>query len=315
MKLQNLEAANARAEERRPYTKPGYTFRPVSVHDPVLHELKRAWPYYGWVEVQAHGGRSFLMWSANDDIVAAVYFWFGHDSFETLSLWIWNRLARRAHFVYDVGAYSGVFTLSAAQSNRDARIVAFEPVPRTYWRLIDNVRANRIGEQVEARNCALTDRDGTSPIFIYRGHGTLDAGASLHAKSHPAIAQFAVDVTRLDTYFLENPERSLDLVKIDAEDAEVAVVQGMIDSVYRHRPHMLVEVATGISLRSIVEILEPLGYHFAVIDDLSLSVGVDDVNGIDSGLRNVLFTPRPPSRIERFCERSRISGQRAVRSD
>jgi methylase of polypeptide subunit release factors len=138
--------ANARALARRPFLQPGYEFRPVSVHDRGLREIKREYPYLGYVDVEVEGVPPFLMFSTNDDQVAQTYFWHGPDAFESLSLRLWRELARHSGSVLDVGAFTGVYSLTAARANPEAEVYCFEPVKRTFGRLVINLKANRLGQ-------------------------------------------------------------------------------------------------------------------------------------------------------------------------
>ena len=61
---------------------------------------------------------------------------------------LWSHLARRSQWVYDVGAFSGVFALAAIAANDKCRVMAFEPSFVTFARLLVNIQANGFGGHI-----------------------------------------------------------------------------------------------------------------------------------------------------------------------
>lgn len=180
-----LAKGNRRALAKRPFLEEGYRFRPVSVHDRGLHEFKNNHPYFGYVEVEVEGVPPFVMTSNDDDQVAQVYFWYGPNAFESLSLRLWCKLAQESKYVFDIGAYSGVYALAAAQANPDASVHCFEPIRRVFGRLLANLSVNRRHGKIQAYNLALGDEDGEATMYIFSGRLTnLLTGASLVDKKH-----------------------------------------------------------------------------------------------------------------------------------
>lgn len=238
-----LERTNSKALAKRPFLAPGYKFRPLSTHDKEFHALRREYPYFGYVDVEVEGVPPFLMFSNNDDGVARTYFWYGPNAFESLSLRLWRELARRSSHIFDIGAFSGVYTLTAAHANRDAKVYCFEPIGQIHGRLVANLRVNELARRIEAFDIALSDVDGHAMINVFRGYRTLDSGASLFPRDGvQSVRREHVETTRLDTFVKKHALPGVDLVKIDVERAERMVIEGMEDSLRKHRPYLLVEV-------------------------------------------------------------------------
>lgn len=74
----------------------------------------------------------------------------------------------------------------------------------------------------------------------------------------------------------------------------------MSDTLTRHRPHLLVEVVMGDNLRSLMDMLSPHGYSFAVINEGRQEAIVNDF-GAHTMTQNVLFSPMPPDDLEKLC--------------
>src|SRR5215210_2863413 len=56
-------------------------------------------------------------------------FWHGWKGYEPVSLALWQRCAKRARTIVDIGANSGLFAIVAKSLNRKATVLAFEPLP------------------------------------------------------------------------------------------------------------------------------------------------------------------------------------------
>jgi FkbM family methyltransferase len=126
--------------------------------------------------------------------------------------------------VVDVGANVGMYTLIAARAVApDGRVYSFEPTPRTFAILKDNIQVNGLLESglVDCRRMAVTDRPGTARLATYRGnggHNTLFPGGSA-----PEFTD--VDTVTLDDALAGVPR--VDVIKIDVEGAEPLVWNGM----------------------------------------------------------------------------------------
>jgi FkbM family methyltransferase len=124
--------------------------------------------------------------------------------------------------VVDVGANIGVYTLYAArQMKGKGKIYSFEPTPRTFGILRDNVQVNGFQELgiVELHCEAVSEASGTARLSVFSndsGHNTLfgDEGERIEV---PTIS--------LDEVLSAEPR--VDLVKIDAEGAEPLILRGM----------------------------------------------------------------------------------------
>lgn len=117
----------------------------------------------------------------------------------------------------DVGANAGSYTLLACAA-RGARGIAFEPVPRTYQRLLDNLRLNQLGERVAALNMGAGNEDGE--LAFTAGEDTMNHAL---AAGETAAAAVTVPVMRLDTALRSMAPA---LLKIDVEGFEQPVLEG-----------------------------------------------------------------------------------------
>ncbi|MBS44916.1 MAG: hypothetical protein CMH83_17470 [Nocardioides sp.] len=210
-----------------------------TAHRVDLATLKHRYPYYGLVPCRA-ADVDFVMLQAQDDVVAWKYLWFGDDAHEPRLVRQWVRWARAARTVLDIGAYTGLMSVLAATVNPEARVHAFEPQRDVQRRTDTNLRLNRVLDQVRLRTRALSDRSGSVEMYRYRKNDVLGSGNTLEAKDDLRVRSTTV-VRRapLDTLM---PQVAPDLVKIDTEGHELAVLRGAEQAFRRGRPNLLVEV-------------------------------------------------------------------------
>jgi FkbM family methyltransferase len=161
---------------------------------------------------------------------------------------------RHLRCVFDVGAHVGLHTLF--YSAMADRVVAFEPAPRNYARLLDNVALNHRAN-VSTWNVALWDQ---TAVLDFLENGICQTGTLLTKASHAkGFQKIQVKTYRLDDLDLPAP----DLIKIDCEGAEMQVLRGALATLRKHRPvlHLEVHPLLGVSEAEIQEFLRSAGYN------------------------------------------------------
>ncbi len=149
-----------------------------------------------------------------------------------------TRLARPGDTFFDVGANVGYHSLGVYDVVRSSggAVHVFEPNP-TMNRLLQRAfHANAFWTGVHINQVALSDRDGTATMTVYEdmwGGARLqqpdDLGSSEHGWARDAAIreQFEVPTTTIDKYCEGRGVERIDLLKIDVEGHEEAVVAGM----------------------------------------------------------------------------------------
>lgn len=124
---------------------------------------------------------------------------------------------RSSDVFVDVGANVGSYTILACAAI-GARCYAFEPVPGTYARLLENVHLNGVQDRATCLNVAVGAHAG-------RVACTSDSDTMNHviAASESCQQIVQVDVTTLDAALADE---SPTILKIDVEGYEAAVLEG-----------------------------------------------------------------------------------------
>src|SRR5262249_23088870 len=140
--------------------------------------------------------------------------------------------------VIEIGANVGVFTVFFSdwlkRLQPGGKVFAFEPSPRAYQRLLENIKANDCGNVV-AVNCAVGGSTGFFPFFEPEDHltnGSLDAQfAGQFSSVLNATPVLVVAGDLLETLpGLEEPI----LLKIDAEGAEAQILRSLEGFIRSH---------------------------------------------------------------------------------
>ena len=121
--------------------------------------------------------------------------------------------------VLDVGANVGAYTILFALWASEGRVVAFEPSPDARAGLQRHVRLNGTGDRVAIEPLALAAETGTATFRLHAFTG-MDA---LDERGGEGCIE--VRTTTLDEYCAANDLRP-DVIKIDVEGAELAVLRG-----------------------------------------------------------------------------------------
>lgn len=175
--------------------------------------------------------------------ISAQIFWDGFYSWSQLRLL--GRMLQPDWVYFDIGANEGEQTVFAAKRLARGRVVAFEPSTPVRHRVTKNV-ANNGFTNVTIERYALSDRPGELPLYRaparYADGSFNDGLATLHPRDTVNALEEIVPVTTLDAYVATASISRLDIMKIDVEGAEYAVIAGATATIDRFRPLIILEV-------------------------------------------------------------------------
>ena len=166
----------------------------------------------------------------------------------------------------DIGANLGLYTVLLGRQPQIDRIIAFEPVRRSYAQLMGNVFANELSAKVDAHRIALGSTTAEATIHIDpRSHGLARIDLAGADRDLRVFSQSeTISIRRFDDVVDLKTQRCL--VKIDVEGAVAGVLGGMQRFLASNDVWLQIELLDS-ELSVVPSLLSDAGYReFARID-------------------------------------------------
>jgi FkbM family methyltransferase len=186
---------------------------------------------------------------------------------------VWRHMmseVRAGDCVADVGAFIGLYAVAlAVRVGETGSVLAFEPDIDNYAVLAEHCRLNGVLDRVELIGAAVGDSDDWVSFEGGNGSESRVSGSGSHA--------CVVQSVRLDSIFAE---RRLDILKVDVEGFEGAVLRGangLLDDVDRRPRVIFIEMhpyawsASGTSGAELLAFLRQRGYRVSDTSGVSLN--------------------------------------------
>jgi len=184
----------------------------------------------------------------------------------------------------DVGANVGSYTILACAAV-GARGYAFEPVPDTYQRLVENIRINHLENKVKCVNKGVGAVQGRITF-------TTDCDTMNHALAPEEQGEHSIDV-EVTTLDFELDGQSPSVVKIDVEGYETPVLEGATRLLKNEQLHSVIMELNGSGNRygfdeaMILELMSDHGFRTYSYEPLYRRLYLLDGKNLNSG--NTLF--------------------------
>lgn len=165
---------------------------------------------------------------------------------------------------FDVGANTGFVAVRMAAAARDARVVAFEPLPLNYHLVCANALLNDL--PIRAVQCAVSDAEGEASFSQAQD----SAYSSLLPVGRKAEARkISVAMVTLADFMQREGIPRIDVLKLDVEGAEERALRGaaaVLSDPARAPRLVMIELydanlhAFGTSIGAVVELMRGFGY-------------------------------------------------------
>lgn len=269
--LSNLEKFAKGSKARRFFTNPFKYSRAIYISK-VLRKQK---PEGVFVESRTFFGANMnlLLPSAIDIYLAGGK---THDSEIRLAKYLISALDIGDSFL-DVGAHYGYFSLLASQLvGPTGNVISIEASPKTFEILESNIGSN---ENVSSLNRFVGSNNGNEEFYefpaLYSEYNTkypeqFDGEAWL-AGNRPEVS--SIESISLDS-LLKTKKLFPEILKIDAEGAELEVIHGLSDYLRDHSLSVVMEFQSEVTKNEqhykAIEYFESFGYFLHVIDSNGL---------------------------------------------
>jgi FkbM family methyltransferase len=168
----------------------------------------------------------------------ARYRCFAYGSWEPELIELVSKTVKSGFTVVDIGAHIGYYSLLFSRLvGPTGYVMAFEPVPKNFEFLSENIRLNNC-TNIEAQNRAVLDRAQQIRIEMPE-NDPLPVGVSFANPDNKG--DVIVEAVSLDDFVLGRTKR-VDFLKVDAEGAEDKVLDGARALIERDHPLMMMEV-------------------------------------------------------------------------
>ena len=232
----------------------------------------------------------FFMYLNPTEHIQQQLFWYGHYEREIGDLI--RKVLKPGDVFLDIGANIGYFSLLAATKEASSTVVAFEPVKELFDKLQENVSLNKV-KNVIAINAALGEINEEKEIFL-SGPDNLGMSSFQPSENFSGKAE-KVKVLCVDDWFKTFGLSKIDLIKIDTEGSELAVIKGMKQVLSQFKPLIIVELNPEtlamfkLTSQDILDYLNNLNFDaFIILDSGALLKAGEKIDQT----RNVLFVHR-----------------------
>lgn len=234
---------------------------------PLQHKLReyhanvRGWLRLTPFTVTAQGARFVVGTTDYIDRCIAFFGIWEQPQLEDLARFSANR---KIDYFLDVGANAGFYSIMFATKNLAERVIAFEPDPGNYARLMANINANALASRIEAIPLALGNE--ASEVTLYEG-AKWNRGEStiVVPEQTPQEVKFRVRQARFDDQYAIAGKTLI--VKMDVEGYEFQALAGM-ERTLRHNACYLQVEHYGTEFERLKAQCEGYGYRFLRTHDI-----------------------------------------------
>lgn len=248
---------------------------------------------YDWIN-----GSKFQVRTGETGLTGNVYT--GLHEFQDMAFLL--HVLRENDLFIDVGANVGSYTVLAC-SAIGANGYAFEPVPTTYNRLIENIRLNHMEDRVKSFNIGIGREPGTIEFT-----GDMDTVNHALAYGEQNTNSISAEVSTLDIALkYESPT----LLKIDVEGFETPVLEGAYETLKKHTLHSVIMELNGSGKRynydesRILEMMFDFGFKTYSYSPFNREL--INLNGKNLNSGNTLFIRDESAVLERLKDSPMIS--------
>jgi FkbM family methyltransferase len=174
--------------------------------------------------------------------------------------------------VVDIGANMGWYSMIIAKTYPLAKVHAFEPIPKTFSYLKQNVELNSL-TNVSINNAGLSNEEKDITFYFYPEGGVNASSANVSERADTEL--ITCHVLRLDDYVNKN-KINVDFIKCDVEGAELFAFQGARETLQRDKPIVFTEMLRKWAAKfdyhpnDIITFFTSLGYRCFYVQDFKL---------------------------------------------
>ena len=191
--------------------------------------------------------RPDISFAPGDSMVLEAVYWFGVRGYEGIMSEVWKTLCARSQNILEVGGNVGLCAVSGGKATA-GRCTVVEPVTQVAEALRGNLKRNGL-DRVEVLEGAAVPAAEPCEVLLNIPEEGHDAPVGAHLIEGVEVSgRSRKQVLKVHGFPITQLMAGRDLVKIDAEGIEAALLEAARDIIVKTRPTLLVEVLPDWSL-------------------------------------------------------------------
>lgn len=183
--------------------------------------------------------------------------------YETIDSAMIMRLVSPEDCVVDIGANMGWYSINIAKRFPKCKVYAFEPIPKTFSCLSENIKLNNVNN-IQALQFGLSTEKQDLTFYFYPEGGVNASLANVSGREDVELINCHVE--KLDDFVVQN-KLKVDFIKCDVEGAELFAFKGGLKTIQRDKPIVFTEMLRKWSAKfnyhpnEIISMFSEIGYQ------------------------------------------------------
>jgi FkbM family methyltransferase len=197
------------------------------------------------------------------------FYFFGTYFVEEHIIECWEKAAKGAKVILDVGANAGIYSLAALASQRDAIVHAFEPTPEIAARLRATATLNDLSN-LHVHQLAVSSGNGYATLRRIGEEVGANDGMNFICQDKAESGDAIVKTVCLDWFCEHNSIDRVDLLKLDIQGHEHSALSGAECLIRARRIGTIFmelnwagEISVASPASESIRLLEQAGYRFS----------------------------------------------------
>jgi len=184
-----------------------------------------------------------LLIEIRDPIEREIFFNLSYEEKQIATLVEFSKKNEQDYFL-DIGSNCGYYALFIAKTFPNTHVIAFEPIKKTYDKLIKNIHLNNLNNQIQTFNFGLSDTNNVVQMRTLIKKGFAQSGGfTVHDKNRELKTNeilLKADL-KIGDEAIKYINKKL-LIKIDVEGHEINVLKGLSRLINNNKIYMQIEV-------------------------------------------------------------------------
>jgi FkbM family methyltransferase len=184
-----------------------------------------------------------LLIEIRDPIEREIFFNLSYEEEQIATLVEFSKKNKQDFFL-DIGSNCGYYALFIAKTFPSTHVIAFEPIKKTYEKLVKNIHLNNLKKQIQTFNFGLSDTNDEVQMRTLIKKGFIQSGGftvndkNRELKTNETLLKADL---KIGDEVIKYINKNL-LIKIDVEGHEINVLKGLSRLINNNKIYMQIEI-------------------------------------------------------------------------